>query len=374
MSATRSGDSRQPTPASAAPGAEHQRADRESRLDSHSGRGDETPDEARSDTGDAPDSPTDLSKPSLKAVVKRAGREFKRDNLTDLAASLTYYGLLSLAPALVVLVAAIGLLGRDATTQVIDQVQAVAPGSSAEFVRTLIAQAQSNRTGAGFGAVIGLLVALWSASGYVSAFMRASNVIYDIPEGRPIWKTIPIRVGVTVFAVLVMVISAVIVVVSGPVAQQIGQLVGAGDTGLTLWNILKWPVLLLLVSVLFAVLFWASPNARQGGVKWVSPGGIIAVLIWLVVSGLFALYVAYFSSYNKTYGSLAGVVVFLVWLWLTNIAILLGAEINAELDRGRAIAAGVPEDLEPFAEPRDTRAMSDLDKQAVEQAAERRPH
>jgi membrane protein len=253
-------------------------------------------------------------------------------------------------------------------------VQAVAPGSSAEFVRTLIAQAQANRTSAVLGAVIGLLVALWSASGYVSAFMRASNVIYDIPEGRPIWKTIPIRVGVTVFAVVVMVVSAVIVVVSGPVARQIGQLVGAGDTGLTLWNVLKWPVLLLLVSVLFAVLFWASPNARQGGVKWVSPGGIIAVVIWLVVSGLFAVYVAYFSSYNKTYGSLAGVVVFLVWLWLTNIAILLGAEVNAELDRGRAIAAGVPEDLEPFAEPRDTRAMSDYDKAAVVEAAGRRPH
>jgi membrane protein len=334
------------------------------------------PDDERHEGGPAapPESPADLSKPSLVAVVERARREFKRDNLTDLAASLTYYGLLSIAPALVVLVAALGLLGRDATAQVIDQVQAVAPGSSAEFVRTLIAQAQANRASAGLGAAVGLLVALWSASGYVSAFMRASNVIYDIPEGRPIWKTVPVRVGVTVLAVVVMVVSAVIVVVSGPVARQVGQLVGAGDTGLLLWNILKWPLLLLLVSVLFAVLFWASPNARLGGVRWVSPGGILAVLIWVVVSGLFALYVAYFSSYDRTYGSLAGVVVFLVWLWLTNIAILLGAEVNAELDRARAMAAGAPEDLEPFAEPRDTRKMTDLDKEAVAEAALRRPH
>lgn len=320
----------------------------------------------------APDSPTDLPRSSLVAVLKRARVEFKRDNLTDLAASLTYYGLLSIAPALVVLVAALGLLGRDATAQVVDQVQAVTPGSSAEFVKTLIAQAQANRTGAGLGAVFGLLVALWSASGYVSAFMRASNVIYDIPEGRPIWKTVPIRVGVTLFAVVVMIVSAVIVVVSGPVAEQVGGLVGAGDTALLVWGVLKWPVLLILVSVLFAVLFWASPNAKQGGVKWVSPGGIIAVVIWLVVSGLFAVYVAFFSSYNKTYGSLAGVVVFLVWLWLTNIAILLGAEVNAELDRSRAIAEGVPEDLEPFAEPRDTRAMDEVDKRAVAEASERR--
>ena len=376
MSPTPCGDSRRP-PTATEPAPDHRdeadpRHDADPRHESEPGS--ESDRRHESEPHPEPESPTDLSKPSLVAVVKRARREFKRDNLTDLAASLTYYGLLSIAPALVVLVAALGLLGKDATAQVVDQVQAVAPGSSAEFVRTLIAQAQANRTGAGLGAVLGLLVALWSASGYVSAFMRASNVIYDIPEGRPIWKTIPIRVGVTVFAVVVMVVSAVIVVVSGPVARQIGQLVGAGDTGLMLWNVLKWPVLLLLVSVLFAVLFWASPNARQGGVKWVSPGGILAVLIWLVVSGLFAVYVAYFSSYNKTYGSLAGVVVFLVWLWLTNIAILLGAEVNAELDRGRAIAAGVPEDLEPFAEPRDTRAMSDFDRAAVEEAAERRPH
>ena len=232
------------------------------------------------DTDTSPESPTDLPRRSLLDVVKRARVEFKRDNLTDLAASLTYYGLLSIAPAVAVLVAALGLLGRDVTGELVDQVRALAPGSSAELVQTLIAQAQSNRTGAGLGAVLGLLVALWSASGYVSAFMRASNVIYDIPEGRPLWKTVPIRIAVTILAVLVMVISAVIVVVSGPVAQQVGDLVGAGDATLLVWGIVKWPVLLVLVSVLFAVLFWASPNARQSGIKWVSPGGVIAVVLW----------------------------------------------------------------------------------------------
>lgn len=321
---------------------------------------------------DAPDSPTELPKASIVAVLKRARVEFKRDHVTDLAAALTYYGVLSIAPALVVLVAALGLMGHDATTQVVNQVQHLTPGSSAEFVRTLIDQAQANKKSAGLGAVIGLLIAIWSASGYVAAFMRASNVIYDIPEGRPIWKTVPVRVGVTLFAVVIMIISAVIVVVSGPVAEQIGNLIGAGSTAQLVWGILKWPVLLVLVSVLFAVLFWASPNAKQGGVKWVSPGGVIAVLIWLVVSGLFALYVAFFSSYNKTYGSLAGIVVFLVWLWLTNLAILLGAEVNAELDRSRAIAEGVPDDLEPFAEPRDTRKMDEEEKQLIAEAAERR--
>ncbi len=315
-----------------------------------------------------PDSPTDLPNRSLLAVVKRALGEFKHDHLTDLAAGLTYYGVLSIVPALIVLVAILGLLGRDTTSQVMGQVQTIAPGSSAQLVGTLIAQAQSDKRGAGLGAVLGILIALWSASGYIAGFMRASNVIYDIGEGRPIWKTLPIRIGVTVLAVVVMVLGAVIVVVSGPVAEQIGNVIGAGNTAVTVWNILKWPVLILLVSVLLAVLFWASPNAKQAGIKWVSPGGVIAVLLWLVISALFAVYVTHFSSYNKTYGSLAGIVIFLVWLWLTNLAILMGAEINAELDHGRAIAEGLPEDVEPFAEPRDTRKLGQEDQRQLKRA------
>lgn len=332
--------------------------------------------DARPDRGpDNPNSPTDLSKPSLLAVIKRAGKEFKHDNLIDLAAALTYYAVLSIVPGLIVLVSLLGLMGPNTTQQVMDQVQQVAPGSSADFVRTLITQAQSNNGRAGIGAILGLLVALWSASGYVSAFMRASNVVYGIGEGRPIWKTVPVRLGVTVAAVIILLLSAVIVVVSGPIAQQIGDVIGVGDTTVLIWNIAKWPVLLLLVAVLLAILFWASPNAKQGGIKWVSPGGAIAVVIWLVISALFAVYVTNFSSYNKTYGSLAGVVIFLVWLWLSNIAILLGAEINAELDHGKAIAAGLPEDVEPFAQPRDTRKLDDADTEAVElaQAARRAP-
>ncbi len=319
-----------------------------------------------------PESPTDLSKPSLKAVLRRARVSFKEDHLTDLAAALTYYGVLSIVPALIVLLSVLGLLGPDATNQVVSQVEALAPGSAASFVETLISQAQSNRTGAGIGAVVGVLVALWSASGYVSAFMRASNIIYDIGEGRPIWKTLPIRVGVTVLAVVILVISAVIVVVSGPVARQIGDVVGVGDTTVLLWGILKWPVLIVLVSVLLAVLFWASPNAKQAGVKWVSPGGLIAVLLWVAVSAAFAVYVAGFSSYDKTYGSLAGVVIFLVWLWLSNIAILLGAEINAELDHAKAIAEGLPEDAAPFALPRDTRKLSEPEQARLDEVAAQR--
>jgi membrane protein len=324
------------------------------------------------ETDEAPDSPTDLPKPSLKAVLRRARGSFKEDHVTDLAAALTYYGVLSIVPALIVLLSVLGLMGQNATNQVVSQVEALAPGSAASFVQTLITQAQSNHTGAGLGAIFGVLVALWSASGYVSAFMRASNVIYDIGEGRPIWKTLPIRLGVTILAVLILVISAVIVVVSGPVAQQIGDLINVGDTTVLLWSILKWPVLIVLISLLLAVLFWAAPNAQQAGIKWVSPGGLIAVLLWVVVSAVFAVYVANFSSYDKTYGSLAGVVIFLVWLWLSNVAILLGAEINAELDHAKAIAEGLPEDAEPFALPRDTRKLSEPERARLEEVAAQR--
>jgi len=322
--------------------------------------------------GAEPDSPTDLPKRSLVDVLKRARREFKEDHLTDLAAALTYYGVLSIVPALIVLLSILGLLGQNTTNEVVPQVEAVSPGSAASFVKTLITQAQANRTGAGLGAVFGVLIALWSASGYVAAFMRASNIIYDIGEGRPIWKTLPIRVGVTVLAVIILVISAVIVVVSGPVARQIGDVIGVGDTAVLLFNIIKWPVLAVIISLLLAVLFWASPNAKQAGIKWVSPGGLIAMLLWLAISALFAVYVANFSSYDKTYGSLAGVVIFLVWLWLSNVAILLGAEINAELDHAEAIEEGLPPDVQPFAVPRDTRKLSKEEKLEVTRIARHR--
>jgi membrane protein len=183
---------------------------------------------------------------------------------------------------------------------------------------------------------------------------------------------VPIRIGLTILAVVVIVVSVIIVVVSGPVAKQVGDLIGAGDTTVLVWNIVKWPILLVLVSVLLAVLFWASPNAKQAGIKWVSPGGAIAVLIWLGASAVFALYVTHFASYDRTYGSLAGVVIFLVWLWLTNIALLLGAEINAELEHGRAIAEGLPEDVQPFAEARDTRKLDEEETRAVEEASQQR--
>lgn len=305
-----------------------------------------------------PESPTDVGGRGWWATLKRTVKEFREDNLTDWAAALTYYGVLAIFPALIVLVSVLGLIGNSATQPLIDNLGTVAPGPAKEIFTNAIENLQGSQGAAGVLFVVGLLGALWSASGYVAAFMRASNAIYDMEEGRPIWKTLPVRVGLTLVLLLLLALSTIAVVLTGGLAEKVGNLVGLGDTAVTVWNIAKWPVLLLVVSFMFALLYWAAPNVKQPGFRWVSPGGIVAVIGWLIASAAFAFYVGNFGSYNETYGALGGVVVFLVWLWISNIVILLGAEFNAELERERAIEGGMrPADKEPFAEPRDTRKM-----------------
>jgi membrane protein len=306
-------------------------------------------------------------------VLRRAATGFRSDGLTDWAAALTYYGVLALFPGLLVLVSLLGLLGGSATRQLLDNVRQIAPGSVRTFFEQIVTNAQQQHATAGVLAIVGLVVAFWSASSYIAAFMRAANAIYDIGEGRPIWKTIPTRVFVTLLVLMMLLASAIIVVVSGRIADQVGQALGVGHTGVTIWNLAKWPVLLLMASLILAILYWACPNVKQPGLRWITPGGLLAVAIWLAASGGFAVYIANFASYNKTYGSVAGVIIFLVWLWISNVAVLLGAEFNAELVHARVIQAGVPVDVQPFVEPRDTRKL-DAGEQHQAQALSRRLH
>ncbi|GGL63007.1 hypothetical protein GCM10010129_03340 [Streptomyces fumigatiscleroticus] len=316
---------------------------------------------------EAPDSPTELPKRSWTALMRRVVSEFQDDELTDRAAALTYYAVLSLFPALLVLVSLLGVAGRSATQQILDNLQKLAPGSARDIISNAVTQLQGS---AGLGsvlAIVGLLGAVWTASGYVAAFIRAANAVYDVPEGRPVWKVLPLRVVLTVVLLVLAVISALIVVFTGALARQAGTALGIGDTALTVWSIAKWPVLVLLVTSMIAILYWAAPNARVRGFKWVTPGSLLALVIWLVASAAFAFYVANFSSYNKTYGTLAGVIIFLVWLWVTNLAILLGLEFDAELARQRVIDGGHPAENEPYVEPRDTRAWDDQDRRRAVQ-------
>jgi membrane protein len=300
----------------------------------------------------APDQPTQLKARAWPAVLRRTLKEYKADNLPDLAAALTYYGVLAIFPMLIVLVSVLGLIGNSVTQPLIDNLGKVAPGAAKQIFTSAITNIQKNQGTAGVLVIVGLAGALWSASGYVGAFMRASNVVWDVEEGRPIWKTIPVRLGVTVVTLLLLTAGAIAVTFTGGLAREVGNVIGVGNTAVQIWDIAKWPVLVVLVAVMLAILYYAAPNVKQPGFHWVTPGGLLAVLLWIAVSALFALYVANFSSYNKTYGALASVIVFLVWLWITNTVILLGAELNAELERARQIEGGLPVDREPFLPPR----------------------
>jgi membrane protein len=304
------------------------------------------------DAHGAPDSPTRLPRHAWGGVLKRTFSEFSADNLTDWAAALTYYGIVALFPALIALVSILGLVGQSATKPLLDNLGGFAPGPAHQILENALNGLTQSRGGAGILFVVGVAGALWSASGYIGAFIRASNIIWDVEEGRPIWRTLPLRVAITVTMLLLLAVSAVAVVVTGPLADRVGRLIGVGGSFVTVWDIAKWPVLVIVVAFMFSILYYASPNVRQPGFRWVTPGGALAVVAWIVASAAFGLYVANFGSYNKTYGSLGAIIIFLVWLWLSNVAILLGAELNAELVRGRQIEAGQPPDREPFLPPR----------------------
>jgi membrane protein len=286
---------------------------------------------------------TKMAAANLPRVLKRTALEFRDDNLSDWAAALTYYGLLSLFPALIVLVSILGLFGdpESTTEKVSEIVTQIGPDSAADTFSGPIESITSNRSAAGILLVVGLAVALWSASGYVGAFMRASNVIYEVPEGRPFWKLRPLQMLVTLAMVILLAMLALALVLTGPVAEAVAEPLGIGDIAVTAWDIAKWPVMLIVAAAMISVLYYASPNARLRGFRWMTPGSAVALIAWLVASGAFALYVANFGSYDETYGSLGGVVVLLVWLWISNLALLFGHQLNAELERDRQLAEGM---------------------------------
>jgi membrane protein len=294
------------------------------------------------------------------ATLRRTATEFRDDNLTDWAAALTYYGLLALFPALIALVSLVGLLGdpEETTDALTEMVTSIGPESAAETFAGPIESITSNRSAAGFALILGLALALWSASSYVGAFMRASNVIYETPEGRPFWKLRPLQILVTLVMILLLAGLALGLVLTGPIVDAVAEPIGLSGTAVDVWNIAKWPFLVAIFITMIAVLYYASPNAKLRGFRWVTPGTIVAIVVWVLASAGFALYVANFGSYDKTYGALAGVVILLVWFWLTNLAILFGHQLNAERERSLEIKEGTPGaeseiQLKPRSEPKE---------------------
>ena len=308
------------------------------------------------EAADKPDSPDDLHKRSWKYVLQKTIREFSSDQCTDIAAALTYFAVLSIFPGLIAVFSLLGVFGQGqaASDAVLEIVEQVAPGDTADTIRGPIEQIAGSPA-AGFALVTGILLAIWSASGYVGAFSRAMNRIYEIEEGRPFWKLKPTQLLVTIITIALLVVAAIILVVSGPVTDAVGDALGLGDVPKTIWSIVKWPVLALLVVLIVAILFYATPNAKQPKFRWISIGALLAIIVLGLATLGFGFYVANFSNYDRTYGSLAGIIIFLLWLWIANLALLFGAEFDAELERGRQLQAGIAAEEDIQLPPRDTR-------------------
>ncbi|OBB47601.1 YihY/virulence factor BrkB family protein [Mycobacterium sp. 852002-51961_SCH5331710] len=319
-----------------------------------------------------PESPTDLTRPSLIYAMRKAIREFQSDQCTDLAAALTYYAVLSIFPALVVMVSLLGVFGQGRRTvdALLDIAGDVAPASSLDSLRPTVEQLVNSPT-AGFALVVGIIGALWSASGYVGAFGRAMNRIYEIDEGRPVWKLRPVQLLLTLVGLVMAAAVVFLLAISGPVARAIGDAIGLGDAAVTAWNVLRWPLILLFVVAAVAILYYVTPNVQQPKFRWISGGAALAIVAWILASVVFGLYVANFGSYNKTYGALAGVIVFLLWLWITNLALLFGAEVDAEVERGRQLQAGLPAEHElqlPMKDDHNIRKEQAAEKKDVKRA------
>src|SRR3954447_15458816 len=312
--------------------------------------------------------PDDIPAPGWRAIVRRTLKEFSNDNLTDWGAALTYYAVLALFPAMIVLVALVGLLGQypQTVTSLLNILRdAGVDQKTITSIDSTITDIVKNKGGAGALLGVGLLTALWSASGYIGAFMRASNAIFEKPEGRPFWKLRPLQVVVTLVMTILFAIVLLAIVVSGSLAKAIGNQIGLGDTAVTVWSIAKWPVLALIVSFMIAVLYYTSPNAKLPKFQWISAGAIVALVVWVAASLGFFFYVKNFGSYNKTYGTLSGAISLLVWMWLSNLAILFGQELNAEVERGREIAAG-KDAIEDIQLPLRDEPKKDPERQAAE--------
>ncbi|HET7327577.1 MAG TPA: YihY/virulence factor BrkB family protein [Nocardioidaceae bacterium] len=320
-----------------------------------------------------PDTPPKLSGRSWRYGLKRAVGEFSKDNCTDLAAALTYFAVLSLFPALLALVSLVSLFGQgqQTTDTLLSLMETFAPASAVDTLREPITSL-SSASGAGITLVIGLVGALWSASGYVGAFGRAMNRVYEVDEGRPVWKLKPAMILVTLVLIALAAVALVALILSGPLAERVGGLIGLGSTAVLVWQIAKWPVLLFVVVLIVALLYHSTPNVKQPKFRWMSIGAFIAIITWIIASAAFAFYVATFGSYGATYGAVAGVIVLLLWLWITNLALLFGAEVDAEVERGRELQGGIEAERNIQLPPRDTKASDKAAEKEAEQEAKGR--
>lgn len=264
--------------------------------------------------------------------------------MTNLAAALTYRSILALFPGLIALVALLGVLGQYPQTfnAVLKIIGGFAPQSTVQSISSPVRQIITNKGGSGALLGFGLAGAVWAASGYVGTFSWAANVLWEARRGRSWYRQWPFNFAVTVVALVLITFLLVALVLTGPVASSVGRQLGVGSTGIQIWNIGKWPVMVVVVISMISGLYYVAPNVRPPSWRWLTPGAMLAVITFAITSALFGLYVAHFSSFNKTYGTLGAIITFLVWAWLTNIAALLGIELDSEIERERQLSANQP--------------------------------
>ena len=246
------------------------------------------PDPPTADEG--PKSPTDLNRRSWWRALWRAVVQADEDKITTWAGALTYYGILSIFPGLLVLISVLRLAGDEAMHSILNNITATAPGPTRTVLTATVTNLErGQQSTAGLLAIVGVLVALWSSSSYIGSFMDAANAIFDVPEGRPLWKRLPIRLAITIVAGVIVLAASVTVVVTGGLARSVGSLIGAESGTVAVWDVAKWPALVVVVGILFAILYWAAPNANHGGFRWVTPGSALATLMWVGASAGFAV-------------------------------------------------------------------------------------
>ncbi|MGI8947358.1 MAG: YihY/virulence factor BrkB family protein [Ornithinimicrobium sp.] len=307
------------------------------------------------------------AKPDVVNSLKRGFAEFLEDGGPDIAATLTYYAVLSLFPAIIALTSLLGVFGQgsDTTRALLDVLGELGvSGDSLTTIGDYIDNLQ-DVDGASLGLILGLAGALFAASNYVNAFSRAMNKVYGVQEGRPIWKLRPWMVLITLIVLVLVMLVAFSLVFTGGIVEAVGNVVGLGSTAVTVWGIAKWPVMFLVVVGIVGLLYRGTPNVKYPKLRLFSTGALMAIVVWGIATAGFGFYVSQSKSYDATYGALAGVIVLLVWLWITNIVLILGAEIDSELERSRQLRSGLPAEHEIQLPPRDSSGV--VKKEEAEQ-------
>ena len=286
----------------------------------------------------------DLPDGAWRRIARRTFDQYQADGITNLAAALTYRSILSLFPGLIALVALLGVLGQYPQTfdAVLKIVASFAPPSTVQTVSVPVRQIILHKGGAGALLGAGLAGVIWAASGYVGTFSWAANVLWEAKRGRSWYRQWPFNVAVTLVALVLITAVLLALVLSGPIANSVGRQLGVGSTGLTIWSIARWPAIVAVVTFMISGLYYVAPNVRPPSWRWLTPGAILAVVAWAVASLGFAVFLANFGSYNKVYGTLGAIVTFLIWVWLANVAALLGIELDAEVERERELAVHEP--------------------------------